>query len=401
MRFWLQLLLLLYWWKALLMTNFNNCRLQDYRLDPRWPASCQTGLDWGNSRHGGESEKMQWSSLHSEENWSLACFKPNPLMRRQPCSHLWNSPSFIVIFHQNSSDSLFSPNRMNKSLLPTAEQFRSVISSSQGTTPARRTHQTMKVTLKARAGRRRRRSETTVRRRRIRSRSSRMRCPKCPGEVKKCSTPTPSQILAALSPRGPRTTVERDPAERPGHVTTVRRDGIPPASFLKTLSFRLSRRRPLTAGLQVSVRPRKRRRHQASVFSFSSSCRFVSCWRRDLPRSDASRHTPERRDSGRYETTSWSTLKNWIQLEANKTWNPRSACSSLSHRLLQPVCFCAERAAEAAAGRSKALHWEQQAASWSPAEEPGAAKLQVHHAAGHPGGELPVKLFVKAAVHCL
>lgn len=242
----------------------------------------------------------------------MACFKPDQksLMRRHP--------SFIVILHQNSRDSLFSSNRTNKNLLPTAERFSSVISNSQGTTPTRRTHQSMKVTLKARAaGRRRRRSGTTVRRRRIRSLSSRMRCPKFPGEVKKSSTPTPSQILAALSPRGPRTTVEGDPAERPGHVTTIRRDGIPPASFLKTLAFRLSWRRPLPAGLQVSVRPRTRRRRQASVLTFSSACRFVSCWRRDLPRSDASHHTAERRDTGRYETTSGSTLKNCIQLETN------------------------------------------------------------------------------------
>lgn len=119
----------------------------------------------------------------------------------------------------------------------------------------------MRVTLKARAGGRRSGclsanwDKTTMRRRQIRSLRSWVWCPKFPGEVKKSFTQTPSQILAAPSARGPQTTVEIDPAGRPGHVMTVLRDRIRPTSFLKMLWFRLSWRCRLAAGLQVSVRP--------------------------------------------------------------------------------------------------------------------------------------------------
>lgn len=50
----------------------------------------------------------------------------------------------------------------------------------------------------------------------------------------------------------------------------------------------------------------------AVALSFSSACRFASYWRPDLPTSNSSHHTPERRDGGRYETTSWSTVKNFF-----------------------------------------------------------------------------------------
>lgn len=156
------------------------------------------------------------------------------------------------------------PNRKNPNSPPSFlhHQLNNSCSGTRGTRKGtRRRHQTMKVTLRARAGgQRRRRADRhkgVTRSWRLRSQRS---PPTFPVEERKIFTPTLSQMMAAPTPRQPHHIPAEETVESPDHRTAApplaadRADRIQLERFWKMQQFRLSWLHRCTAGPQVSAR---------------------------------------------------------------------------------------------------------------------------------------------------
>lgn len=77
-------------------THLCYCRLQDKRLDVGRPRSCQTQPDGGNTRRGGESERMLSDFCISFSQPALIF-----LMCHPPCFKPCNYSPLITILNQN------------------------------------------------------------------------------------------------------------------------------------------------------------------------------------------------------------------------------------------------------------------------------------------------------------